>query len=251
MPLQSRWVLPLAGLLALAGSSCATTQRPSGAEQASATDEQSKQEMRQAQEAQQRAAEQEKNVSAAREEVAKAQQQLAQAQRREGEERAKFQQLQQQASLHMSRAQATQQAGPAPAAGAPGVPAPAGQQALAGPQTISGHVLQARPNQLVIQERNGQTLTLDVNDRTQIFVGSERRSAAELQQGADARVAYDNASGRPTALTVEVPRAGAAAPAPAGAAQPVPPAPPSQAPAPEDPAAPVPGSENTPPPRAQ
>lgn len=238
MSTQIRGALPLVGLLVL-GASCATTQR-SASEQANAADERSRQELRQAQEAQQKAADQEKNVAAARQDVVRSQQQLAQAQRKESEERAKLQQLQQQADLHARQAEAAR----APAAAA-GQTVPPGGPVRSGRQTISGHVLQARPNQLVLQARTGQTLTLDVNDQTQIYVGGERRSADELQQGADARVAYEETGGRPTALTVEVARA--APPAAAGTQQPGTGAPEPELPAQDTRAAPVPGADNPPP----
>ena len=45
-----------------------------------------------------------------------------------------------------------------------------------------------------------------VNDRTSVMVGSEQRSAAEIQRGADARVAYSYTGdgSQPTALTIQV-----------------------------------------------
>lgn len=233
MPLHKRLVLPLAATLAVAAS-CASAQRP--ADQA---DEQARRDLGEARDAQQKAAEQEKNVAAARQEVVKAQQQLAAAQRRESDEQAKLQQLQQQANQRAQQARAVAPAG----APAPGV---AGSALPQSAQIISGHVLQARPNQLVLQARNGQTLTLDVNDQTRVVIGGEQRSASELQQGADARVSYENTTGRPTAVMVEVPRAAGAPARATGAAIP-PPAPGYPAtPAPGSEAMPVPGA-NTPP----
>ncbi len=84
-----------------------------------------------------------------------------------------------------------------------------------GRRTVAGHLLQAEPSQIVIQDPTGQTMALDVNDQTQIWVGGERRSAADLQQGEDARVAYDNVGGRPAAVTIQVsPAAPGATPIP-------------------------------------
>jgi hypothetical protein len=231
MPLKNRFVLPLAGLLALAAS-CAHGQRP--AEQTSVADE-AQRNLREAQQEQQRAMDEEKNVAAARQEVVRAQQQLAQAQKKENEERTKLQQLQQQSNLHMRQAEQARQVaqGGAPAQAATGELGPQGQQ------IVSGHLLEVRPGQLTLQAQSGQTVTLDMNDQTRVFIGGERRSSTELQQGADARVAYENTTGRPIAITVDVPHAGPQAPS-SGTTQP----PDSPAPAPGYRAAPAPGSES-------
>jgi hypothetical protein len=232
MPLRKAYVLPLAGLIAVAGTSCASAQHPRPAEQAAnAGATGANESLTQAQQ----------RVDAAHQDVVRYQQQLADAQRRESDERGKLRQLQQQANPNARPLdeQASQaKAAPAPLA--------AGQAGASGERSISGHLLQATPRQLVLQSQDGQTMTLDLNDQTRVLVGGELRSAADLQQGADARVAYEDNNGRPTAIMVQVPRADSSAAQPPGGASPSPGA--SAAPDPNanpgSRAMPVPGTES-------
>lgn len=199
--LRSYWI-PLAGLLAAAASGCASSRQVSADEQAQRNLNQAQDNLRQAQQDEKNAADQQKNVVAAHERTAKAQQQLAEQQKKEDEERAKANQLQRQAEQHAR--QANEQAQQAQALTQP----QPGTVDAQGRRTVAGHLLQANPSQIVLQARNGQTMTLDVNDGTRVYVGDEQRSAADLQQGTDARVAYDESGGRPTAVTIQVPPAG-------------------------------------------
>jgi hypothetical protein len=196
------YVISVSGLLAAAATGCAGAQQPTPAEQAQQNLDQAQKNLDQARQREEQAAEQQKDVTAAHEQTVKAQQQLAEAQKKEEEKRESARRLQQQANQQMQ--QANQQAQQAQAATAP----QQGGFAAEGQRTISGHLLQANPSQIVLQAQDGRTMTVDIDDRTRVLIGDERRSAADLQRGADVRVAYQDAGGRPTAVTIEVPSAG-------------------------------------------
>jgi len=193
------YVIPVFGLLAAAETGCAGAQQPTPAEQAQQNLDQAQKNLDQARQREKQAAEQQKDVTAAHEQTVKAQQQLAEAQKKEEEKRASAQRLQQQANQQMQQANQQAQAATAPRQGG---------FAAEGQRTISGHLLQANPSQIVLQAQDGRTMTVDIDDRTRVLIGDERRSAADLQRGADVRVAYQDAGGRPTAVTIEVPSAG-------------------------------------------
>jgi hypothetical protein len=193
------YVIPVFGLLAAAETGCAGAQQPTPAEQAQQNLDQAQKNLDQARQREKQAAEQQKDVTAAHEQTVKAQQQLAEAQKKEEEKRASAQRLQQQANQQAQAATAPRQGG----------------FAAEGQRTISGHLLQANPSQIVLQAQDGRTITVDIDDRTRVLIGGEQRSAADLQRGADVRVAYvayQDASGRPTAVTIEVPSAGTRSP---------------------------------------
>ena len=186
------YTFPLAAVVAATGLSCAHSQTP--AEQTQAAAERSDEAFKQAAEDQKKLEEQQKRADAAHRNVQIAQQQLAEAQIREEQERSKAQQLQQQATEHLQQVgQRAQQAR-----------AVAGQEQSQGMQTITGQVAQATPNQVVLQTSSGRTMTFILDQRTRVLVGSEERSAADIQQGADAQVAYEQSGGQPTALTIQI-----------------------------------------------
>lgn len=158
---------------------------------------------------QQQLAEQMKRLEAAHKAVVAAEQQLAQAQAQEQQERAKAQQIQRQASQHLQDSvEHAEQA----QAGVAGVGA-----ALEGMQTFAGRVAEAAPTQVVLQGQGGRTMTFNVDPRTRVLVGDAHRSVADIQQGADAQVAYDPKGGKMTALVIRVTPAGTQ-PAPSQAA---------------------------------
>ncbi len=47
-------------------------------------------------------------------------------------------------------------------------------------------------------------MSFQVDPRTRVLVGTEQRSVADLQQGAEARVAYDPREAEPAAVAVHV-----------------------------------------------
>jgi hypothetical protein len=184
-------------LLVAALASCSHKQKsaePPPAPKPTAAEESQKSFQLAAQE-QRELTEQAKRVEAAHNAVVAAQQQLARAQSQEQQERAKAQQLQQRASQHLQ--EGVRQAQQAQA----GL---AGMGSLEGMQTVAGQVAQATPSHVVLQTPGGRTMTFSVDPRTRVLLGTEQRSVADIQQGADAQVAYDPRAGQMTALIIRV-----------------------------------------------
>ncbi len=180
----------VAGLLA--ATACSHAQTP--AERTQAAAESSQQAFQRAADDQKKLEDQQKSVEAAHQETLKAQNSLQQAQRHEEQERAKAQQLQQQANSNLD--QATRQARQArEATGQP-----------SGVQSVVGRIAEAAPGYVVLQTPGGQRMPFRLDDRTTVLVGNEQRSTADIQQGADARVAYTGNPGgaQATALSVQV-----------------------------------------------
>lgn len=120
----------------------------------------------------------------ARQQLAQAEQSAAQAQQRIAQERANVQRLD-AAALAAERAQA------------------AAEEAQ-GLKSATGRIVQAGPSRVVLDLPGGRAMAFDIDHRTQVLVGQERRSIAELQQGAEARVAYDASGPEPAAVTIHV-----------------------------------------------
>jgi hypothetical protein len=186
----------LAWLLIAALPSCAherrTAERPPPVAAAPTPAEQSQGALQAAAQDQRELADQLKRLEDARNQVVAAQQQLRLAQTREEQERAKADQLQQRVSQRLQ--QANQRAAQAQAAA---------EQAQ-GIQNVAGYVLQATPSRVVLQAQSGQTYSFKVDPRTRVLVGTEQRSVDDIQQGADAQVAFDARADQPTALTIRV-----------------------------------------------
>jgi hypothetical protein len=137
------------------------------------------------------------SIQQAQRDQAAAQRQLAAAQQREQQARARVQQLQIKARQDAERASQLAQHAQAAAEQAQGL------------QTAEGRISEATPSRLVLETPGGRLVSFRVDSQTHVLVGSEQRSIAEIQQGADARVSYDPRGGEPTAVTVQV---GGAAP---------------------------------------
>ncbi len=190
-------MLPAAWLLVGALGSCTSKQAPpkqpvamDPAQQAAAQSQQAFQ-----QEAQAIAAQQAK-LDAAHKEVVAAQQQLAQARAKEEQERSKVLALQQQAAQHLQQArQGAQQA-------------QAASEQAQGLQTIAGEVKEVTPSHVVLQTQGGAMISFNIVPSTKVLVGSQQRSIADIQQGADAQVAYDPRAQQPTAVTIRLILAG-------------------------------------------
>ncbi len=73
-----------------------------------------------------------------------------------------------------------------------------------GLRSAAGRIVDASPTRVLIQVEGGQTMAFDIDPSTRVLVGTEQRSVSELQQGADARVAYDARRGEPTAVAIHV-----------------------------------------------
>ncbi len=198
MKISRLQMLPAAWLLVGALGSCSSKQAPpkqqpvamDPAQQAAAQSQQAFQ-----QEAQALAAQQAK-LDAAHKDVLAAQQQLAQARAKEEQERSKVLQLQQQAAQHLqqSRQGALQ--------------AQAAAEQAQGLQTVAGEVKEVTPSHVVLQMQGGRMISFNIDPRTKVLVGAQQRSVADIQQGADALVAYDPKAQQPTAVTIRVMPAG-------------------------------------------
>lgn len=205
MRTSSRYSLPLAGVLAITASGCASMRQTSASNPAASrvetSQKQSKEALASAAEAQERASDQQKRAARAQDEVREAQRRLAEAQKRAEEETAKAEQAQQQAN--QATQQATQQAQQAQQQASQGLEQ---QQQLVrrGEQVLSGQVQRASPSQLVVQPQGGDEMTFQITDRTQVQIDGRQASAAEIIQGGDARVAYEMAGTQPTATLVQV-----------------------------------------------
>jgi hypothetical protein len=186
----------VAWLLIAALPSCAhkekKAERPPPAAAAPSPAEQSQTALQAAAQDQRELADQLKRVEDAHNQVVATQQQLRQAQTREEQERVKAEQLQQRVSQRLQ--QANQSAAQAQAAA---------EQAQ-GIQNVAGYVLQATPSRVVLQAQSGQTYSFKIDPRTKVLVGTEQRSVSDIQQGADAQIAYDARADQPTALTIRV-----------------------------------------------
>lgn len=224
--------MAVAGLLAATLAACAARQDKQQRAQAPATPAQQAQ--RAADQAAQQAQQADKDLAAARQrlqaahqeavkaeqahaqarqQVVQAEQQAAQAQQRVAQERATVQQL--DATVQQRREQAAVAAEQA---------AIAAEQAQ-GLQSAEGRITEASPWRVVLETEGGRRMSFDVDQRTRVLLRGEQRSVAELQQGADARVAYDPRGNVPAAVAIHV------SPARSRTAQP-PPAP-QQAPQPQ------------------
>jgi hypothetical protein len=79
----------------------------------------------------------------------------------------------------------------------------AAEEAL-GLQSVSGRIAAAAPGRVVLQGQGGRPIAFEVNQKTKVLVGSQERSVSELQQGADARVAFDPRADQMSAAVIHV-----------------------------------------------
>jgi uncharacterized protein len=70
-------------------------------------------------------------------------------------------------------------------------------------RTVGGRIAQVSPSRVVLRAADGGLMTFGIDSQTRVVVGTEDRSVADLQQGAEARVAYDP-RGAPTAFLIRV-----------------------------------------------
>ncbi len=73
-----------------------------------------------------------------------------------------------------------------------------------GLSTAEGRVAAASPSRVVLDVPNGGTMAFQVDATTRVLVGTEQRSLADVQQGAEARVAYDPHASTPAAVTIHL-----------------------------------------------
>lgn len=128
----------------------------------------------------------------ARQQLAQAEQSAAQAQQRIAQEQANVQRLDAAAREQRDAAALAAERAQAAAEEAQGL------------KSATGRIVQAGPSRVVLDVPGGRAMAFDIDHRTQVLVGQERRSIAELQQGAEARVAYDASGPEPAAVTIHV-----------------------------------------------
>jgi hypothetical protein len=185
-----RWLaLPVAALGALA--SCSHKQEAPKQPPVAATvpTDPSKQTLQQTS---QELATQQAALDAAHKNVMTLEQQLTQARAQEDQERAKVLAIQQRAARNLDDAQARALQEQAASVQAQGL------------QTIAGEVREASSSRMVLHTQDGRTMTFIVSSRTRVLIGTEQHSIKDIQQGADAQVAYDPKAEKPTAVTVHL-----------------------------------------------
>jgi hypothetical protein len=194
------WWAAAAGLVAVAG--CAGKQKADerqaspAARQIEASQARSQQALEDAAGAQRRASEQSRKAQEARRaaqaaelEARAAQQRAVQAAQRWRDEQARAVQAQELANrATQDAARVAQQA----QAQASQVLADQGPQA--GERTAAGQVTEASGDRITITPGDGVPLSFELTPRTQVEVDGRQASAGEIQQGDDARVAYDPSS---------------------------------------------------------
>jgi colicin import membrane protein len=207
------------GVLAVLASGCSmargggerTASSDPATREVQAAQERSKQAIEQAREAQQKATEQAERAADAQREVQEAQRRLAEAQEKARQEHEKARQFQQEANRATQQAsadaqQAQQQASQALTRQS--------ERIESGEQVLSGQVLQATGEQVVVRPQGGgDPMTFVVNEQTRVQIGNQQGSASDLRQGEDARVSYELSGTEPTATSIQVLRADGAQPA--------------------------------------
>src|SRR5512133_34790 len=180
----------------------ATGEAQRAAQQAAQTDRALAQARQQLEAARQETGKSQQAQGQARQQLAQAEQRANQAQQRLSQEQAHVQQLE-----AASRQQHEQAALAAERAETAAEQAQLAAEEAQGLRTVAGRVTEASPSRVVLESRDGQRVAFQVNASTKVLVGPQPRSVAELQQGADARVAYDPRSDQPSAAVIHVSRA--------------------------------------------
>lgn len=107
-----------------------------------------------------------------------------------------------------------QQTQQAPPAQPPQAQAPTAQQGdtPAGAMTISGQVLAAKGGAIKVKSTAGESVFMQLNDQTQVFVNGRQGGIADVTEGSEVRASFQPPSGAnlPTALRVDVTGTGTA-----------------------------------------
>lgn len=206
-----RYVLPFAGLLAIAGSCASTSKQASESpnpttREVASSQQASEQALKRAADAQKAATEQAQKSAEAQARVRSDEEKLRQDQDTARQEQAKAQQLQLQGNQESQ--QATQQAQQQQRRAASAL-AQQTQDVSKGQQVAAGLVTQVRPDEVVVQPPSGQAMKIRINDSTQVKIHGRASSADQIQEGQQARVAYEPSVNGPTAVSINVSSAGA------------------------------------------
>jgi flagellar biosynthesis GTPase FlhF len=189
----------IAGCAARDGPRGQATPRSPAADQAQRAEERAQQTERELAHSRQRlegarqeAAKATQQHAQARQQLAQAEHRAAQSQQRVAQEQASIQRLEVAAREH--RTQAIQAA----------VQAHIADEEARGLQAAEGRLTEASPTRVVLQMDDGRSMSFQVDPRTRVLVGVQERSVAELQHGADARVAYDPRAADRAAVSILV-----------------------------------------------
>jgi hypothetical protein len=199
--------LSCAGLLALAGCAAfgrdrATASPDPGARQVAATQQQSEKALEQAKKAQEKATEQANKAAQADQEVQEAQRRLAEAREHARVEHERARQLQEEANRATEQASAQARESQEQAARSL---AQQTDRAQRGEQVISGQVLRATSDAITVRPQGkDDPMTFRIDGRTRVRVAGQQASATDIQQGEDARVAYEVSGTEPVATEVHV-----------------------------------------------
>jgi colicin import membrane protein len=195
------------------GGESAAASNP-GAQQVQTEQKQTEKALEEAQAAQKKATDEEKRAAEAQAQVQKTQQQLAKEQEQAKLEQEKARQLQEQANAATQQATGNAKQSQQQASQALGTQS---KQVQSGQQLISGHVLEAAQDRVVVQPQGGgDPMAFRVTKQTQVQISGQRRSATDLRQGEDARVAYQVSGTQPTAVNIQVVRTNPSAPSSSG-----------------------------------
>jgi hypothetical protein len=175
-------------------------------------------------EAYEKASQEQKDLAAAQNEVQKAERELQEAREKVLQERGEAQQAQQHAqqsaqqsreaqagaqqaseqqraqqSAQDARAQELQASGREQGTATGGEPQDGAQE-----RSIQGHVVRADDREIVLRPPGGQPdLRLGVGPDTQVTVGGQQASPAQLTEGTEVRASYDESGGAPRAKRIE------------------------------------------------
>ncbi len=211
MTTRTRYGAALLGLLAGAVPGCAhrqeSKQQPAAqtagtqraqqasqtaAQQAAQADQQLAQARQRLEAAHQAQIQAEQQRAQARQQAAQADQRATQAQQQIGQEQANLERA--DLAARQAHSRATEAA----------MQAQVAAEEAQGLRSAEGRIAQASPSRLVLQVQGGQTIAFDIDGRTRVLVGTEQRSVSDLQQGAEARVAYDPRGPEPAAVAIHV-----------------------------------------------
>lgn len=162
------------------------------AKQAATTEQQLAQARQRLEAAHQEAVRAEQQRAQARQQLQQADQRAVAATQRIGQEQANVARLDQAAREQRETATAA------------AIQAQLAAEEAAGLRSAEGRIAHATPTRVLLEVQGGRTMAFDVDPRTRVLVGTEQRSIADLQQGAEARVAYDPREQQPAAAVIHV-----------------------------------------------
>ena len=212
----------LTGLLAAASvAGCAHREKQPA--QAAAPQTPAQQAQRDAENAARQAATTEQQLAQARQRLEAAHQASVQAQQGQAQARQQVQQADQRAAAAQQRIGQEQEAvarldaaarQQREAATDAAIQAQLAAEEAQGLRSAGGRIAQASASRVTLELQGGRSMSFQIDPRTRVLVGTEQRSVSDLQQGAEARVAYDPREADPAAVAIHVNSAGRRMPMP-------------------------------------